>query len=294
MMIGRFVRPPAAGHFLALVSGLSVVSAAAAAPVVRTGSGPNAAAITPARDQFRVDLGGGTVAGANGLFQDASGARREINWDGVPDTFSSPNALPANFFNVNSPRGAVFTTPGSGFQVSANAASGTPVRFGNLGPGYSSDFAAFSAERLFTAVGSNVTDVTFFAPGTTTPATVTGFGAIFSDVDRPDSTTVEYFRPDGTSLGVFNVPVGETPGSTLDGNFSFLGVSFNAGEQVGRVRITSGNGALGPNFPDVDQQPTVTFDPVVMDDFLYSNPVPEPAGLLLVPCATLLLRRRRR
>jgi hypothetical protein len=293
-MIGRFVRRPAAGQFFALVSSFCMASTAAAAPVVRTASGPNPAAITPARDQFRVDLGGGTVAGANGLFQDATGARREINWDGVPDTFSSPNALPANFFNVNSPRGAVFSTPGSGFQVSATAASGTPVRFGNLNAGYPSDFAAFSPERLFTAVGSNVTDVNFFAPGTTTPSTVTGFGAVFSDVDRADSTTVEYFRPDGTSLGVFNVPVGETPGSSFDGNLSFLGVSFNAGEQVGRVRITSGNGALGPNFPDPDTQATAPFDPVVMDDFLYSNPVPEPAGLVLVPCAALLLRRRRR
>ena len=289
-MIGA--RGRTVGYFLALVSGVCVASAARAAPVVRTGSGPNAAAVTPARDQFRVDLGGGTVAGANGLFQDATGARREINWDGVPDARSDPNDLPADFFNVTSPRGAVFSTPGSGFRVSSTAASGTPVRFGGLNPGYPSDFAAFSAERLFTAIGSNVTDVRFFVPGTTTPASVSGFGAIFSDVDRADSTTIEYFRPDGSSLGVFNVPVGETPGSGFDANFSFLGVSFNAGEQVGRVRIASGNGVLGPNFPDPDQQATAPFDPVVMDDFLYSNPVPEPAGLLLLPCAALFLRRR--
>ena len=45
---------------------------------------------------------------ANGDF---GGVRREINWDGVPDARADPNALPANFFNVNSPRGVVFSTP---------------------------------------------------------------------------------------------------------------------------------------------------------------------------------------
>ena len=33
---------------------------------VRSGSGADAAALTPTRDLFRADLGGGTVAGANG------------------------------------------------------------------------------------------------------------------------------------------------------------------------------------------------------------------------------------
>ena len=40
--------------------------------------------------------------------------RREINWDGVPDNRSDPTSLPFDFFNVNSPRGAVFSTVGAG------------------------------------------------------------------------------------------------------------------------------------------------------------------------------------
>src|SRR5437762_14235152 len=87
----------------------------ASAQLVESAAGATAADITAARDQFRLDLGGGTTAGANGSF---GGVRREINWDGVPAGFSAPNLLPANFFNVNSPRGAVFATPGTGFQVS--------------------------------------------------------------------------------------------------------------------------------------------------------------------------------
>src|SRR5436190_1760005 len=94
------------------------LSPAYAGPVVFSAFGPDAGSITAVRDAFRVAIGGGTVAGANGLF---GGVRREINWDAVPETFSDPNLLPANFFNVNSPRGVVFSTSGTGFEVSANA-----------------------------------------------------------------------------------------------------------------------------------------------------------------------------
>ena len=241
---------------------------APAASIVRSFGGTTPASITPARDQFRADLGGGTTAGANGSF---GGLRREINWDGVPASLSAPNFLPANFFNVNSPRGAVFSTPGTGFQVSgatADSGAGQPAaaNFGNINVTYTANFSTFSALRLFTAVGANVTDVTFFIPGTTTNATVSGFGAVFTDVETLGGTKLQFFTPEGISLGIFNVPVG-TVGSQ---SFSFLGVSFNAGEQVSRVRITCGNATLGAG---VNDNPGGGIDLVVMDDFIYSEPV---------------------
>src|SRR5205807_2947032 len=123
----------------------------AGAQLVESGSGANGAAITPARDAFRVDLGGGTTAGANGSF---GGLRREINWDGVPDANAAPNLLPSNFFNTTSPRGVVFSTAGTGFRVSANVLNPPPL-FGELNPTYPATFQAFSPERIFTPLGSN-------------------------------------------------------------------------------------------------------------------------------------------
>src|SRR6185503_2989208 len=48
------------------------------------------------------------------------GGRREINWDGVPAAFTNNDNFPGNFFNVNSPRGVLFTTDGAAFRVSSN------------------------------------------------------------------------------------------------------------------------------------------------------------------------------
>jgi hypothetical protein len=234
----------------------------APAPVVRTGSGANAAAIQAAVDQFRTDLGGGTTAGPNGSF---GGVRREINWDGTPDGFSAPNSLPFNFFSLNSPRGANFATPapGSGFQVSAddNNPSSTPVEFGNLDPSYTGIFQTFSPQRLFTPIGNNITDVTFVvATNTGVTATTSGFGVVFTDVDAAANATVQLFDAGGVSLGVFQAPA-------ANNGLSFVGVSFDAGERVARARITSGNVAAGPGVTDGGPN-----DVIVMDDFIYGEP----------------------
>ena len=227
-------------------------ASASAAPTVRTASGADAAAITPARDAYRADLGGGTTAGQNGSF---GGVRREINWDGVPEAQSSPNPFKPDFFNTNSPRGAVFETPGSGFQVSSDAA---PQRFGNINPNYSTLFKTFSPQKLFTPTGSNVTDVKFFVPGTTTPGSVSGFGSVFEDVNKDDATSITYYDENGKQVDRIAAPTGP-------GGLSFVGASFSDGTRISRVRIVTGNTTVGP-----DDSPSA--DVVVMDDFLYGEP----------------------
>src|SRR5436305_1271710 len=233
---------------------LNPVAASAAPPQVFEASGAAPADIQTAVDAFRNFLGNNN--GIGGTF--ATG-RREINWDGVPDPFSAPNLLPANFFNSNSPRGIVFFTPGTGFQVSANLVNptNTPVRFGNINPVYPALFSTFSPQKLFTALKSTITENLFFIPGTTHSATVKGFGAVFTDVNDGHSTKIEYFDAAGNLLLSRNV----LPGPTNRGSLSFLGVGFDTAD-VFLVRITSGNRVLKTPSRDV----------VVMDDFIYGEP----------------------
>jgi len=231
------------------------------APVIRVGAGANAAAIQTAVDQFRTDLGG-VNNGVGGSF--VSG-RREINWDGVPDSFAEPNALPFNFFNVNSPRGVIFHSIANiggnhQFRVSASAASGTVVRFGNIDPSYSTIFQTFSAERLFQGRFSNEIEIMFFVPGTSIPATVSGFGGVFCDVDS-SNTFIEYYASDGNKISGSSLNVASN-------GLSFIGTSFNAGERVAKVIIRLGNSNL--QLGNVDG--TNSVDVVAMDDFIYGEP----------------------
>jgi hypothetical protein len=193
--------------------------------------------------------------------QHASG-RREINWDAVPDELAAPNGYPSDFFNApDAPRarGAVLETPGDHLAVSADAdnPAGAPVRFGDINPAYTDTFRAFSEERLFSPVGSNVANIYFFVPGTDTPAAVRGFGAVYTDVDRKETAAFKFFDAEGKLLGKFAVP------KSKDG-LSFLGVAFTK-PIVARVQIVYGNTELGPN----DGQ---RYDVAVMDDFIFGEP----------------------
>ena len=115
--------------------GLCAISTSHAAPMVFEVSGAGAGDISLKVSGFQTALG---ALNPNQPGSFGSG-RREINWDGVPDALSAPNNLPADFFNATvSPRarGVVFSTPGGGFQVSAdsNNPTSTPVGFGNINP----------------------------------------------------------------------------------------------------------------------------------------------------------------
>lgn len=242
-------------------------------PTVFQAAGPTAAAIQGTVEAFRAALGdpnNGNVPGP------LLSGRREINWDGGGnnDTTTAP-VTPFNVF-LNT-RGGQFTTPGSGLSQ-APPASGPQGGLAGLfnNPTYGTIFRAFSPLRLFTPVGSNVTDAVFFVPGTNglAPATVRGFGAVFTDVDEPDgigpskrrgnprgaSTLLEYFDDDGKSLFRSFVPA--SPG---DGSLSFFGIVFDDA-RIARVRITTGNVAPGPDDGKRDI--------VMMDDFLYGEPQP--------------------
>jgi hypothetical protein len=223
------------------------------APEVVKGAGDITATVT----SYRALLGEPRNGGAVGP---STTGRREVNWDGVPAEFNNAdNRFPAAFFNTNVKLGLVMTTPATGFRNDTSL-------FGDLDASLRDQFATFSPNKLFTVSNGNVIDVLFQLAGQPTPGLVSGFGAVFVDVDLADRTTLEYFDRDGRSLGIVTVPV-RTAGSAL----SFAGAKFSTAT-IARVRITLGTGAVRSGLKDITAGGTV--DAVVLDDFLYSEPQP--------------------
>jgi hypothetical protein len=88
---------------------------------------------------------------------------------------------------------------------------------------------------------------------------------VFTDVDTTGSAKIEYFDPAGALIDTVVVP------ASPNGGLSFAGESFNAGERVGRVRVTSGTTTT--LTADGGQ------DAVVQDDFIYGEPLPGQIAL---------------
>ena len=191
--------------------------------------------------------------------------RREINWDGVPVQLTNVDTFPGDFFNQPAPgraRGVVFSTPGTGFRTSDN-------NFVDVNPTYADEFDFFSPVKTFIAVGSNVTSVQIFVPGSSTPATSTGFGVVFSDIDHPGSGQLRLFDAADRNLGTYLAPA-------CPGGLSFLGVQFPE-PIVAKVEILSGKAALGLESFDVSSATRgPARDLVIMDDFLYGEPIANP------------------
>ena len=203
--------------------------------------------------------------------------RREINWDGggaAANATTFPTTM-TTFAN----RGAIFVTSGTGFEISGQP---TP-EFGDLNPTYPNQFASFSSPRLFTPLNTNVHDVLFSVPGT-------GAGAVAacprhrraSAPSSPTWTARPAPRWSSTRQMESCCMSALVPAAPGNDTLSFLGVSFNAGEVVGWVRITSGNTAPGPDDDAIR-------DVVVMDDFIYGEPV--STAVLISPPSGSLFRQ---
>jgi hypothetical protein len=247
--------------------------------------------------QARVFTAAGDIAPSVSAFRDAlgtlnanlpgsqAGGRREINWDAVPAQFTNTNDFPADFFNqpvAGRARGAVFSTRGTGFRTSDN-------NFADVAPAFDGPFVFFSPIRTFMPVGSSRMAVDFFVPGSAAPATSTGFGVVFSDVDRVGSASIRLFDAAGRSLGRFVAP-------SAPGGLSFVGVTFPT-SLVARVEIRSGRGAVVTPLLDLadlgrdaarshgekddesddegddDHGRRRNRDLVIMDDFIYGEPI---------------------
>jgi hypothetical protein len=249
-------------------------------PQVFQAAGPSAESIQGTVEAFRAALGEPNNGNAPGPIKEG---RREINWDGGGNNETTAPFPPVTPFDVFlDSRGSRFTTKGTGLTQAPPAADPNQFPPGGLAglfdnPTYGDIFSTFSPLRLFTPVGSNRTEALFFIPGTNgaDPATIRGFGAVFTDVDEPNgighskkrgnpegaSTRLDYFDADGKRIFSSFVPA--SPG---DGSLSFFGIVFKDA-RIARVRITTGNVAPGP---DDDAK----HDVVMMDDFIYGEPQP--------------------
>lgn len=238
-------------------------------------------------DTFRDALGANN--GNDPVNGDPKG-RRQINWDAAPDFISDPNEFPGDFFNGDAApraRGIEFQATGytTGFQLSSTEASGEPVAFG-----FEDDFVPFSPERMFTPVGGNTFKVNFFDPvDQSTPALSRGLGIVFNDVEAEDTTQMTLYDAVG------NVLADEFALAGKNGGLSFLGVIFDEAV-IAYAEITVGN-----LFFDGKDFVGKGHDAVVMDDFIFGEPVPGvaavplPASLpaLLVGCLGLVALRGR-
>lgn len=187
--------------------------------------------------------------------------RREVNWDAVSGVNLNVNTFPADFFNRVVPRGQVYATPGTGFRVSDNALV-------DLNPEYPAQFGAFSPSKVFIPVGSRDMTVNFQVAGDAAPALVTGFGVVFSDVDRQQSATLSFFDSRGRLLRRVAAPVRSDAAG-----FSFVGVTFPTAV-VARVEIRSGQAAITGANRDISAGGVS--DLVVMDDFISGEPHAAP------------------
>jgi hypothetical protein len=224
--------------------------------LVYSAAGSDATAIAPVVDAFRNVLG---TNNGNALGSQPNG-RREINWDSGGDA-ANATMFPTPMTTFNS---GLTTVASSLRQKQVSKLAVNPRRsLAKSTISYPGIFTTFSAPRLFTPHASTITDVHFYVPGTGTPAGVNAFGAVFTDVDLPESTSIEYFDAPGNSLGRAFVP-------PANNGLSFVGFVFQD-KRIGRVRITSGNTPPAPSTTDGEP-----VDVVVMDDFIYGEPSVDP------------------
>lgn len=240
--------------FLVLLAAMD--AALAADPTVVEGAGIDAT--TEAFNRFKALLGGEDNGDDEGPL---NGGFRRINWDGA----MVPLDMPGTFFRDNVTRGTVLSVIGDEFRVSDPILETEPgfgdTLFDTFNVDYPNQFQAFSEPRLFSPLTDYTFTEEFFIPGTGDdfPALIAGYGVVFVDVDDEEDTSMEFFDVNGKSLGKYFVLASPQ-------KLSFLGVYFGDAV-IAKVEVNLGDALLGAD--DI----TDKGDVVVMDDFLYSEPV---------------------
>lgn len=212
--------------------------------------------IQPVLEDFREALGPlNTEPGA------PAEGRREVNWDGVPDSLLD-KTLPSDFFNPTGPGAPVARQRGLAYDPDERFAVSNDG-FAAVNQTAAETFTAFSGDKTFANVANALWFVSFREAGNTEPASVRGFGMVLVGVDVPESTTIEFFNGD-ESLEKISVPP-----RNHSSNFSFAGILFDE-PVITRVQV-SHRGKLADGQPDITQGGDD--DLIVLDDFIYGEPV---------------------
>jgi hypothetical protein len=216
---------------------------------------------------------------------------RTINWDGVKtdgsDAAAGPNStvvigsktvgIPLDRFQTNGVFfGAVYAVSGDGFtQVNPSVGPTTTTPNGLFTP--------FSTPNTFAMFNDNGIDFKFVVPSpdnsTIVSAATRGFGAIFINVELPNTTTIQYFNGNNL-LDTESAPVGGK------GNAVFVGALFKD-QIVTRVVLTLGTDVLF-SFDGTTAKPGPVADDgvnhnlVVTDDWAFPEPAATPNGLPIV------------
>jgi hypothetical protein len=186
--------------------------------------------------------------------------RREINWDGVPDDKTGIK-LPQDFFNPVSAGSPAIMQRGLLYAGNADAMVSSRG-FAEVNTQAAAEFTSFSGNKSFAVVNAALWPVEFRVAGETTLAAVKGFGIVFTDVDKANSTFLEFFN-NNKSLGKYYVPAHDNSST-----FSFLGIYF---PDVAVTHVNIGHeGKLSDGEKDITQGGSK--DLVVLDDFIYTEP----------------------
>ena len=234
---------------------LVIVSSTAAfgLPIVREGTGATAAGLNFSVLLMRQDLGGDY----NGEGKSYTSGYREVTWDDLPAGINS-NQL-SEYYNTVSPRGIVFNPVQQG-----NLTNPPNLAISSNGfAGYHGSLISYSGSTIFSPVALNHLDITFRIPGTKIPASVAGFGVIFSDVDFTGTTWVCLYDEAGRLVHTI-VPGPKSGGLTL------VGATFTDGTRISRVSMRLGMQVL--HSQDMGDNQWFESDKVAIDNVMYSEP----------------------
>lgn len=205
----------------------------------------------------------------------APGSRRNINWDAVPVPANSTIAIPADFFLASRQIILDPDFPADELLVSND-------EFGDLNANYPENFPFFSPQINFKYKEDDGQPNVFRLADLKTPGAISGFGVIFTDVERANASGLEFLDSEGNEIDT----VYATPGP--NGGQQFLGVIYSK-PVVAEVDVLMGQ--KGDEFGEVEDLTNGgSADVVVVDDFVFqaaTTAIPEIDAVHFGPTGAL-------